>query len=70
MTTQKLANYSRKFMGWFYVLFGILDIAVGSYLCAEDHRTTLWVTFAMQMPAALFVLWVGAKRIYESKRAA
>ncbi len=57
-------------MGWFYLLFGILDIAVCSYLCAEDHRFTLFAINIAQFPAALLLVWVGAKRIYESKRAA
>jgi len=56
-------------MGWVYLSVGILIIAAGAYICFADDRTKVIVISAAQILAGLFFVWVGAKRIYESKRA-
>ncbi len=70
MTLQKLARFSRQFIGGVYLSFGLLDIVVTSYIFSIDHRREVALIWALQIPVSLFLIWVGGKRIYESKRAA
>jgi hypothetical protein len=57
-------------MGWVYLTFGLLDIAVSSYIFSVDHRREIALIWALQIPVSLFLIWIGGKRIYDSKRAA
>ena len=70
MTLQKSARFSRWFMGWFLLSFGLLAIPTWIYLMSIDHRPHIVIMGAMQIPMALFFVWVGAKRISELKRSA
>jgi hypothetical protein len=68
MTLQKLARFSRKFMGWVYLTFGLLDITVSSYIFSAEHRREIALMWALQIPVSLFFIWFGGNRIYELKR--
>ncbi len=57
-------------MGWLYLFVGILVIAGSAYICLTDDRTKMIVISAMQILVGSFLVWVGSKRIYGSKRAA
>jgi hypothetical protein len=69
MTQQTLAKFSRQFMGWVYLFIGLLDIVGSSYILCVDRRREVALIWALQIPVSLFLVWVGGKRIYESKRA-
>jgi hypothetical protein len=69
MTLQTLARISRQVMGWVYLTFGFLDIAVSSYIFSVDHRREIALILALQIPVSLFLIWIGGKRIYDSNRA-
>lgn len=57
-------------MGWFYLSIGVLVIVVEAYVCFTDDRTMTVVLAATQILVGLLLVWTGARRIYEARRAA
>jgi len=71
MTTQEFQNaakYSRWAMGWVYLLYGFLQVAVCSYLCLADDRPKMVVLDAIMAMAGFLIIWFGLKRIHACKQ--
>jgi len=70
MINQKLATHLKWFLGFFYVSFGLLYIALLLYSCFADHRPRMILMHAIQIPVALIFVLDGGKRIYDARRSA
>jgi hypothetical protein len=69
MTRQELARHLKWFLGFFYLSFGLLYIALLVYSCFVDHRAKTVAFHAMQIPVAMIFVLDGGKRIYDCRRA-
>jgi hypothetical protein len=70
MTPEKIAKFSRWFVGLTFIFMGLLCATIFVFIFFGDDRSKMVVVAALQIPCGVFLIWHGAMKIYGTKRAA